>query len=206
MGSERSGKTLTQRGASTQQRLVDAAWEVFSSRPYGDAHVTDITRQAGVSTGSFYTYFSSKEELFRIIAREVLEEIAAAPVRDPDNPENDPVRDIAYASRQFFEACLRHQMVARSIELLHSHDEGTHLARNEALVRGAKRAERWVRRLQDAGICDRDLDPWYTAVALQSMNTTLAYEQLVHRDDPVKLETLVEAVTPIWARAVGLNP
>lgn len=205
-----SGRVLTRRGASTQKRLVKAAWEVFGEKPYGEARISEITARAGVSTGSFYSYFASKEELFRVIAREALDEMVTVQRRDPDNVEGNPVRDIAYASRQFFLACIRHRLIAQSIESLHIQDEEVHQARHSALLRKAQLIERWIHRLQDDGICDPDIDAWLTGVALQSMNATIAYDQLVHRsgleeDVEKKVEALVATVTPIWARAVGLD-
>lgn len=179
---------------------------MFSERPYPEARITDITTAAGLSTGSYYTYFDSKEELFRVIAREALDEISTSPTRAPENPDHNPVLDIAYASRQFLLACFRHRTILRSIELVQANDAEVRLARRSTLVSNAKRIERWVRRLQDDGYCDVSADPWYTATALQAMNVTLGYEQLVHGDDDTeKIDALVAAITPIWARAVGLD-
>jgi AcrR family transcriptional regulator len=178
---------------------------VFSERPYSEARVTDITAAARVSTGSYYTYFDSKEELFRVIAAGALDEISSAPTRSPDNPKHNPVLDIAYASRQFFLTCFRHRSILRSVEVLQGSDGEVHLSRHGTLVGTAKKVERWVQRLQADGYCDPTIDAWYTATALISMNISLGYAQLVHRDDIDKIDALVNAVTPIWARAVGLD-
>jgi hypothetical protein len=37
------------------------------------------------------------------------------------------------------------------------------------------------------------------------MTIQLGYDQLVHRDHPQDVDALVAAVTPIWARALGLG-
>ena len=131
---------------------MGAAAAVFAERPYHDARIVHISRRAGVSTGSFYSYFESKEAIFRVIAASALDDMLRAPP-DPDNHERDPVRDIAYASRQYFVTCRRHAEVARSIEQLRGSDDAVRSARREASLRGAKRTERWVRRFQEAGIC-----------------------------------------------------
>lgn len=200
-----SGRPLTRRGRDTRARLVAAAHELFNRTPYQETRVVDITRKAGVSAGSFYTYFDSKEALFRIVAHEVLQSMYSAAQRDPDNSEGNPVRDIAYASRQYFSACREHRMVAQSIEQLRSVDAPVSSSRRETLLQGVKRTSRWIKRLQERGICDPTIDPWYTGMALMSMNVSLAYDQLVHRSSPDDTEALVTAVTPIWAKAVGLD-
>ena len=203
-------RPLTRRGRNTYDRLVAAATDVFNQKPYVEARITEITALAGVATGSFYTYFESKEALFRIVARAALDDMLHSPRPDPENDDSDPVRDIAYASREYFRACHRHRLIAQSIEQLTQGDADVRGSRRDTLLQGAKRAERWIVRLQDAGICPRTVDPWYTGLALQAMNVSLAYDQLVHKDAQdhaeAQIEALVAAVTPIWARSVGLDP
>lgn len=198
-------RPLTRRGRDTQARLIAAAHELFNQTPYHETRVVDITKRAGVSAGSFYTYFDSKEALFRIVAYDVLRAMYSAPRRDPDNTENNPVRDIAYASRRYFLVCREHRMIAQSVEQLRVVDAQVRSSRRETLLHGVKRTAWWIERLQDKGICDSTIDPWYTGMALMSMNVSLAYDQLVHRSSPDDIEALVTAVTPIWARAVGLD-
>src|SRR5205823_5618277 len=59
------------KGARTRARLVEAAKEVFAEQGLPDARIADIAERAGVSYGSFYHYFDSKEALFREIADEL---------------------------------------------------------------------------------------------------------------------------------------
>jgi AcrR family transcriptional regulator len=200
-----AARRTTRRGRDTQSRLLAAAHELFETTPFHETRIVDITKRAGISAGSFYTYFDSKEALFRVVAQHVLKAMYAAPRRDPDNTDYDPVRDIAYASRRYFQTCLEHRMIAQSIEQLRSTDPQVGRSRRDTLLRGVKRTARWVQRLQDQGVCRPDVDPWYTALALQAMNVSVAYDQLVHRDEPDEIEALVAAVTPIWAHAVGLS-
>ena len=46
------------------ERILTAAFEVFSEKGYGDTNVSEITRLAGCSVGIFYKRFSDKEGLF----------------------------------------------------------------------------------------------------------------------------------------------
>jgi AcrR family transcriptional regulator len=47
----------------TKSRLIEAAVAVFSAKGYEGARVTDITREAGLSSGAIYTHYASKAEL-----------------------------------------------------------------------------------------------------------------------------------------------
>ena len=61
----------TERGRRTVRKLIDAAAAEFGERGFHDAAITGITGRAGVALGSFYTYFNSKEEVFRALVREM---------------------------------------------------------------------------------------------------------------------------------------
>jgi AcrR family transcriptional regulator len=61
----------TERGRKTLRKLIDAAAGEFGERGYHEAAITGITQRAGVALGSFYTYFESKEEVFRALVREM---------------------------------------------------------------------------------------------------------------------------------------
>jgi AcrR family transcriptional regulator len=61
----------TERGRKTLRRLIEAAAGEFGERGYHDAAITGITQRAGVALGTFYTYFGSKEEVFRALVREM---------------------------------------------------------------------------------------------------------------------------------------
>ena len=76
-GSPAEGRALRARGQRTARRLLDAGVEVFATRGYHAAGVDHIVRQARTSHGTFYLYFASKEDLFRTLALDVVEEMRA---------------------------------------------------------------------------------------------------------------------------------
>lgn len=57
----------TERGRRTVRKLLEAAAQEFGQRGFHEAAITGITARAGVALGTFYTYFESKEELFRAL-------------------------------------------------------------------------------------------------------------------------------------------
>ena len=53
-----------------RKKILDKAWELFRKNGYEETKVEDITRELGVSKGSFYTYFKTKDEvLYEILER-----------------------------------------------------------------------------------------------------------------------------------------
>lgn len=61
----------TARGEKTLRRLLEAAALEFGERGFHEAAITGITARAGVALGTFYTYFTSKEELFRALVADM---------------------------------------------------------------------------------------------------------------------------------------
>ena len=65
---------------NTKSRIVDAAWKLFYEQGYDDTTVEDIILASGTSKGSFYHYFSGKDDLLGSLAYlfdEKYEELAA---------------------------------------------------------------------------------------------------------------------------------
>lgn len=79
----------TSRGAKTRAKLLEAARKEFGEKGFYEAGIVGITSRAGVALGSFYTYFNSKEEVYRALVEHMgvvtrrwqSEHIAAAPDR-----------------------------------------------------------------------------------------------------------------------------
>jgi AcrR family transcriptional regulator len=57
--------------------LVAAARQCFAARGYFNARIADVAQQAGMSQGSIYWYFASKEELLKAILAEAFESLGA---------------------------------------------------------------------------------------------------------------------------------
>lgn len=51
-------------------RFLDAAWEEFTAVPFTDASINKIIRRAGIPRGSFYQYFTDKNDLFSYLLTE----------------------------------------------------------------------------------------------------------------------------------------
>src|SRR6266851_1925958 len=53
------------------QKLLTAAEELFGERSYHRTTVADICARAGMATGSFYSYFGSKAQIFAAVMRAI---------------------------------------------------------------------------------------------------------------------------------------
>jgi TetR/AcrR family fatty acid metabolism transcriptional regulator len=77
--------------------LLDAAVSVFARKGYHECRVEDIAREAGVSHGLLYHYFSSKEEVLETIFRETWSQMleAVREVEESGEPVRVQVRKVA---------------------------------------------------------------------------------------------------------------
>jgi len=78
----------TARGQRTLRLILDAAAEEFGERGYHEGSIARIAQRAGVAIGSFYTYFDSKEAVFRALvadmSRQVREHVVPHILAAPD--------------------------------------------------------------------------------------------------------------------------
>jgi len=63
------------RGEATRSQLIAVARRLFAERGYEDTSIEAVLREAGVSRGSLYHHFASKEALFEAVAEDVEETV-----------------------------------------------------------------------------------------------------------------------------------
>ena len=63
------GRAPSSDGSAKRRQIMDGARTVFLSAGFDGASMNDIARAAGVSKGTLYAYFNSKDELFEAIIR-----------------------------------------------------------------------------------------------------------------------------------------
>jgi AcrR family transcriptional regulator len=61
--------TTSSDGSAKRRQIMDGARSAFLSSGFDGASMNDIARAAGVSKGTLYAYFNSKDELFEAIIR-----------------------------------------------------------------------------------------------------------------------------------------
>jgi len=70
VGAPASKRVLRSQGRRTMRKLLDAAMVAFDKRGYHATRVNDIVEIAKTSHGTFYLYFSNKEDLLRALVAE----------------------------------------------------------------------------------------------------------------------------------------
>lgn len=63
---EKQSKTripIQKRGIRTRSKIVDAGMKLFAEKGYHNTNAIEIAAQAGIATGTFYSYFNNKKEV-----------------------------------------------------------------------------------------------------------------------------------------------
>ena len=71
------------------QKLLDAGLAEFDERGFQAVRVDDVVRRAKISHGTFYLYFSNKEDLFKALLSDALVDMAALTDEFPVVTRND---------------------------------------------------------------------------------------------------------------------
>jgi AcrR family transcriptional regulator len=203
-GGESSHPPLTERGARTRERLVNAAREAFEEHGFLETRVAHIARHARVAYGSFYTYFPSKEAAFLEVADRLFEDMTQHPLVPDAGPE--PAARIRRANRAYYEAYLRNAKMMAIIEQVATFNEEFQEMRRKHRATSVGRSASAIARWQRAGLVPGDLDPEMAARALAAMVDHSLYLWLVQGDDPPGTERLLDTLDTLSIRALGLIP
>ncbi|WP_425343327.1 TetR/AcrR family transcriptional regulator [Pseudofrankia saprophytica] len=201
---KRRGTGRTSRGRQTRDQLLDAARAVFERDGFLHARVADICDEAGTSHGSFYTYFVSKEEIFRKVVDSV--ELDLLAVSAGSAGAGDPVERIRAANEHYLRTYAANAGIMRVIHQVATIDVDVWRIRFQRQDAFAHSIERRIRQLQHDHLADPDVEPAYAAQALGGMVAYFA-ELLFNSHDPVAFDTdkAVDELTRIWLNALGIK-
>src|ERR1700723_2606437 len=74
-GAPAQDRELRAQGRETVRRLLESGMVEFENRGFHGVRVDDVVRRAGISHGTFYLYFSNKEDLFKALLRDALRDM-----------------------------------------------------------------------------------------------------------------------------------
>jgi AcrR family transcriptional regulator len=68
-------KTSTERNEHMKEKIIETSIELFDQKGFTETSVQDIVESIGVTKGTFYYYFKSKEELLKDICLTYIEDL-----------------------------------------------------------------------------------------------------------------------------------
>jgi AcrR family transcriptional regulator len=178
---------------------------VFERDGYIEVGVEDIVREAGVARGSFYTYFTSKLDVFRVVSSEVTAVIDQALVTRSGDSRLDPVDALHRSNLRYMAAFRENARIYALIEqLAHIDPDMAHQARARRR-NDIDRVSGTIRRWQARGVASPSVDPATTAAALLSMTKNVCFWLYVGGDDEYEEADAAVTINDLWVRAVDLR-
>ena len=175
--------------------LLRAAEAVFAAKGLEAAKVEEITQRAGLSKGAFYLHFDSKEEAFRQVLDAFFARCSAL-IPSPDALDDltgDPEALLAATLEhdvQTFEFLWQNRAMLRIIDGC----QGAHRFLLEAFLESTQNnAREQLQRLQQAGLCRRDLDLQLASLLLCGGYRALTTRMLAEDKKPPLREWLADA-------------
>jgi AcrR family transcriptional regulator len=205
--SDRPTGPRSRKGAQTRARLLDAAKQIFEEDGFFDARISDISERAGLSHGSFYHYFDSKDEIFR--------EVAAAVDRELSEPLGSVIFDrastatprerIREAMRRHLESYRDESRIMGVIEQVARYDDQVNAMRLARHEHDREQVAASIRQLQRRGLADPDIDPTLAAAVLGAMTWRFAEMWLVDGVVDCSFDAGVEQLTALFVNALRLT-
>jgi AcrR family transcriptional regulator len=148
--------------SDTKDALIAAARQVFSTTGYASATIANIATAAEVSRPTFYVYFATKAEVFRVVASQLRDELLDAH-HHPRSVADDPV----LLSRASVEAFV--DLYVDNLELLDEIDKRSAVDQTVAglyddmVGKPMRRTHRHITRLREAGVAHPLVEDEYAA-------------------------------------------
>lgn len=96
-----------------REKIVDAAWKLFREQGYGDTTINDILKEAGISKGTFYYYFRSKDDLLSTLSEILDREYERLEAEEPEGMSSfDKLLWINYEVHSFMEKNIDYRLLA----------------------------------------------------------------------------------------------
>lgn len=195
----------SQKGVRTRARLLEAAKEIFEEDGFLEARISDIAERAGLSHGSFYHYFESKEAIFREVAESVEERLSAPLSGVFVDLESPPQDRIGEALRRHLQNYRKEWRIIGVIEQMARYDKHINALRMERHQRYSLQVATLIRNLQQQGLADPRLEPAVAAAALGAMTSGFPELWLVQGAISCSLDKAVDQLTRIFVNALGLS-
>lgn len=186
-----------------QQRILTIAAELFIHYGYDKTAVSDIARQAGVSQGTIYLHFNSKEELLeQLIIREMKSFGEAWLARVEEDPNGGTIggmyKSTLYVldSNPFMAAMFR-----KDGRIL-----GSYMQKDNNFFRQQDPSMRqeFITLMQEAGTVRKDIDPKVAAHIMNILSYGLVgMDGIIDRKHMPPTEDLINGIADFMERALA---
>jgi AcrR family transcriptional regulator len=189
---------LGAKGQRTKARILAEAKRLMLERGFDGTSIGDITEAGGIRRASFYTYFTSKEDVLMALGQDAEESGIRAARKLADLGPEATVDEVADWVEQYFAFWDEHgAFVYAAFQAAYAHPELRDWS-EKAEMMGAKVLGRALVKLR-GGHTPQGVDPTVQGLALESMLERFWYHWRV-AGAPVRQKAVVHSIAQfIWA-------
>lgn len=187
-----------------RREIVATAWEVFRSKGFEGASMSDVADRLGGSKATLYRYFSSKEELFAAALEDALKEQS-----DEAYEKVSREADLRRRLLEFADAYLKFRLTPEMIDVHRLMIAGAERSDLSAVLRAAFIDPNWrrftsvIEREMAAGHL-READPYLASIHFRGLIEADVLERRLNGERLVtsaQIETAVEQGVEVFLRA-----
>ena len=162
-----------------KREIMDAALRLFSERGYHNVSMEEIAKEAEFGVGTLYNFFKSKEELYKSLVKEVADRFHSALTSaiEEEGGEIEKLRNYLRIKGNLFKENLPviRLYFAETKGVTFSVIAGLEAELREQYNDFLQRLSRLFEGGIEKGIFKRIADPFYLAVALDSMSNSFLF-------------------------------
>ena len=204
---------MNKKEQTTLNRIFSAALQEFLEKGYQSASLRNIVKMAGVTTGAFYGYYKSKEELFEALVGKhynfLLDRFCKAQKEFAEtSPEEQPDKLTSTSGECMYEMLLYAYDHLNECKLILCKSEGTRFSRliDEMVEIETKGTHDYLKVLENLGRPSPHIDERLEHILITGMFNTF-FELIIH-EMPLEeakhyLEVMRTFYTAGWMKLMG---
>lgn len=139
-----------QKRSKKEANIIDAAEKVFSAVGYSNTKMEEIAKEAGVSKGTVYFYFDTKENLYMAVTYRALQLLNDSLYRTRDSRKAEPgLESVLALAETYLDFCARHFFYSEVILDYMTLNRSTQLGKDRARMTDAIKESMYYRMVQD---------------------------------------------------------
>jgi AcrR family transcriptional regulator len=184
------------RSRATVAAILEAATRIFETRGYAATTTNLIAERAGVSVGSLYEYFPSKDAILVALTERHLEEVRRM-LREATEPLAKTSSDLAAVVRAVVQATVKLHAMAPGLHRVLT-EQSLRSPRARALATAAEQSairwwERYLRSQDHLSI----RDPALTAAIVFGAIDSMTHKVVIHGDGTIPIDRYVDEVVAL---------
>ncbi|WP_257904214.1 TetR/AcrR family transcriptional regulator [Brevibacterium jeotgali] len=187
--------------SETKSALITAARRVFSEEGFGGTTIGEITTRADVSRATFYVYFATKSEMFRVVTSQLRDEVLEAH-HFTGQIADEPLMLARASTEAFVDLYSRNVAILDEIAKRAHADSTVAALQAEMVDRPARRILRFMVRLREEGLAKPSVSEDYSA---RLMRAVLLDAATAARDSPERFDYFVDQATRVFFALIGFT-